>query len=55
MIVRYGDQEVSCLVRQTAAITGRIRIHVYPNGDVEIEAPGDKETGQIRAAAQRRA
>ncbi|MAC59591.1 MAG: metal-dependent hydrolase [Novosphingobium sp.] len=55
MIVRYGDQEVSCLVRQTAAVTGRIRIHVYPNGDVEIEAPGDKETGQIRAAAQRRA
>ena len=55
MIVRYGDQEVSCLVRQTAAVTGRIRIHVYPNGDVEIEAPSDKETGQIRAAAQRRA
>ncbi|WP_284126596.1 M48 family metallopeptidase [Parerythrobacter aestuarii] len=55
MIVRYGDQEVLCLVRQTAAVTGRIRIHVYPNGDVEIEAPCDKETGQIRAAAQRRA
>lgn len=55
MIVRYGDQEVACLVRQTAAVTGRIRIHVHPNGDVEIEAPSDKETGQIRAAAQRRA
>lgn len=55
MIVRYGDQEVSCLVRQTAAVTGRIRIHVYPNGDVEIEAPEDKKADQIRAAAQRRA
>jgi predicted metal-dependent hydrolase len=55
MIVRYGDHEVSCLVRQTAAVTGRIRIHVYPNGDVEIEAPEDKEADQIRAAAQRRA
>lgn len=55
MIIRYGDQEVSCLVRQTAAVTGRIRIHVYPNGDVEIEAPEDKEADQIRAAAQRRA
>lgn len=55
MIVRYGDQEVSCVVRQTAAVTGRIRIHVYPNGDVEIEAPENKETDQIRAAAQRRA
>ena len=55
MIVRYGDQEVSCRVRQTAAVTGRILIHVYPNGDVEIEAPDGKETDQIRAAAQRRA
>lgn len=55
MIVRYGDQEVSCLVRQNGAITGRVRIHVYPNGDVEIEAPEDKGTDQIRAAAQRRA
>lgn len=55
MIVRYGDQEVSCLVRQTATVTGRIRIHVYPNGDVEIEAPEDKKADQIRAAAQRRA
>jgi len=55
MIVRYGDQEVSCLVRPTAVVTSRIRIHVYPNGDVEIEAPEDKGTDQIRAAAQRRA
>ena len=55
MIVRYGDQEVSCLVRQTAAITGRVRIHVYPNGNVEIEAPEGREPDQIRAAAQRRA
>ena len=47
MIVRYGDQEVSCRVRQTEAVTGRIRIHVYPNGDVEIEAPSDKESGKI--------
>lgn len=55
MIVRYGDQEVSCLVRQTATVTGRIRIHVYPNGDVEIEAPENKDAEQIRTAAQRRA
>lgn len=55
MIVRYGDQEVSCLVRPTATVTGRIRIHVYPNGNVEIEAPEDTETDQIRAAVQRRA
>ena len=54
MIVRYGDQEVSCLVRQTATVTGRIRIHVYPSGDVEIEAPENKDPDQIRAAAQRR-
>jgi predicted metal-dependent hydrolase len=55
MIVRYGGQEVSCLVRYTAAFAGRIRIHVYPNGDVEIEAPEGRDVGQIKAAAQRRA
>ena len=55
MIVRHGNQEVACLVRHNPAITGRVRIHVYPNGDVEIEAPEDREAGQIRAAAQRRA
>ncbi|MAL26360.1 MAG: metal-dependent hydrolase [Croceicoccus sp.] len=55
MIVRYGDQVVSCTVRHSAAVKGRVRIHVYPNGDVEIEAPLDKETAQIRDAAQRRA
>ena len=55
MIVRYGNQEVSCFVRKTAAVKGRVRIHVYPNGDVEIKAPEDKEADQIKAAAQRRA
>lgn len=55
MIIRYGEQEVSCLLRQNAAVTGRVRIHVYPNGDVEIEAPEGKSSDQIRAAAQRRA
>jgi len=55
MIIRYGDEEMSCLVRRSAAVTGRVRIHVYPDGKVEIEAPEGKEPDQIRAAAQRRA
>lgn len=55
MIVRYGEEEVTCRVRKSEALTGRIRIHVYPNGEVEIEAPIGKDASQIRFAAQRRA
>lgn len=55
MIVRYGEEEVICRLRRTQAITGRIRIHVYPDGEVEIEAPNGKPTGKIQDAAQRRA
>ncbi len=55
MIVQYGDEEVFCRVRRTQALAGRVRIHVYPNGDVEIEAPEGKATDQIKDAAQRRA
>lgn len=55
MIVRYGEQEVKCSVRRTASVSGRVRIHVYPSGDVEIEAPENIDVDQIKTAAQRRA
>lgn len=55
MIVHYGNDKVSCRVRRTPTISGRVRIHVYPNGNVEIEAPEDKTDAQIRLVAQRQA
>lgn len=53
--IRYGDEEALCRVRETPSVTSRIRIHVYPDGSVEIEAPLDQSSDQIQKAAQRRA
>ena len=53
--IRYGDEEALCRVRETPSITSRIRIHVYPDGSVEIEAPPDRSREQIQKAVQRRA
>ncbi len=55
VLIRYGDEEAMCRVRETPAVTSRIRIHVYPDGSVEIEAPPDRSRDQIQKAAQRRA
>jgi len=55
MIVRYGNDEVLCRVRRTPVTARRVRIHVYPNGEVEIEAPEDETEARIKCAAQRRA
>jgi predicted metal-dependent hydrolase len=53
--VRYGEDEVACNITRNAALLDRIRIHVQPNGEVEIEAPEDEPIARIRTAAQKRA
>ena len=55
MIVQYGNDEVLCRVRRNPTLIGRVRIHIYPSGEVEIEAPEGETDGQVRLAAQRRA
>lgn len=53
--IRYGDEDILCRVHENPSISARIRIHVYPDGSVEIEAPLGKSLEQIQLAAQRRA
>jgi predicted metal-dependent hydrolase len=53
--VRYGDDEVVCAVQVNSVISSRVRIHVFPNGDVRIEAPHGKSVAEIQMAAQKRA
>ena len=55
VLIRYGDDTAQCDVRETASVTGKIRIHVYPDGAVEIEAPPGKSVEHIQKAAQQRA
>lgn len=53
--IRYGGEEVLCAVHENPAVSSRIRIHVYPDGSVEIEAPPGKPQAEIQKAAQKRA
>lgn len=55
MLIKYGAEEIVCRVKRSEALASRVRIHVYPNGDVEVEAPRDRSEGDIRLAAQKRA
>ena len=53
--IRYGDEEIHCAVHENPAVSSRIRIHVYPDGSVEIESPPGKSRTEIQQAAQKRA
>jgi len=55
MIVRYGNDEVTCQVSRNSGLATRVRIHVLPNGEVEIEAPENESISSIKVAAQKKA
>ncbi|WP_334190224.1 M48 family metallopeptidase [Noviherbaspirillum sp.] len=55
VLIRYGDDTAQCDVQESASIASKIRIHVYPNGRIEIEAPLGKSVNEIQNAAQKRA
>ena len=55
-VVRYGDREFQ--YRLSILAEGKkaaIRVHVHPNGEVEVEAPESAALPEIKAAVQRRA
>ncbi len=51
----YGDQAFEYKVIRSPALTTKTRIHVYPDGSVEIEAPTGTEDASIRLALRKRA
>lgn len=54
--VRYGEESIPYVVRrQTARKSGRVAIHVDPDGCVLIDAPENASDRQIRAAVAARA
>jgi predicted metal-dependent hydrolase len=55
LAVQYGTEVTDCIVTETKRLTEKIRIHVHPDGLVEIEAPQGVEPAKLQAAAQRRA
>ncbi len=54
-ILRYGDQEAHCSVAYVPDLTGKIRIHVRPDGQVDVEVPAESNEAQIHAALHKRA
>jgi hypothetical protein len=55
VLIRYGDDTAHCDVQESASVPSKIRIHVYPDGSVEIEAPPGKSADEIQRAVQKRA
>ncbi|MDN6180152.1 MAG: M48 family metallopeptidase [Halomonadaceae bacterium] len=54
--VRYGERIFRFrLAVLNAGQKAAIRVHVHPNGDVEVEAPAGTPFAEIKAAVQRRA
>ena len=46
--VRYGTEEISYQVRFLASKSGKIAIHIHPNGSVQVYAPAGSELRDVK-------
>lgn len=53
--LHYGDAEIAYSVTVNPKRRGRVRIHVHPDGEVEVEAPESADRKAIQRAIQKRA
>jgi predicted metal-dependent hydrolase len=53
--LRYGNDETTCNVAYIPDLSGKIRIHVRPDGRVDVEAPAGSDDARIHAALYKRA
>lgn len=53
--IRYGDDIIHYVVRRLAGRHKSVRIHVNPNGFVEVEAPEEADARTVREAVRARA
>lgn len=52
--ISYGDFEIGFGIVENPALNGKVRIHVHPNGKVEVEAPLGVTLDEIRCALRKR-
>lgn len=52
--LRYGADEIEYSVVENARLTSRVRIHVEPDGRVEVERPPNVSLEEVRRAVQKR-
>ena len=53
--LRYGDSAIPYKVSRRQDVSGKIAIHVHPDGTVEVDAPESTKPEHIRAAVRKRA
>lgn len=53
--LRYGDDEIAYQIVENERLATRVRIHVGPDGEVEVERPLGLATGKVADAVQKRA
>lgn len=51
----YGDRKIHYQLVENGSLTSKIRIHVHPNGNVEVEAPPSTKPSEITRAIYKRA
>lgn len=51
----YGDETIEFCLTRNSLLRSKVRIHVHPNGLVEVEAPPSESTRSIQQAVQKRA
>ena len=53
--ILYGDREIRYKITRTPVLLKKIRIHVYPNACIEVEAPKSNCLTEINNAVRKRA
>ena len=53
--LQYGDEEICYQVNRVASRKQKVAIHVYPNGDIHVDAPADANPARINNAVRVRA
>lgn len=51
----YGNTEIEYVVAHNPRLLSKVRIHVHPNGLVEVESPAGKSLSEICTAVRKRA
>lgn len=53
--IRYGDEKIEYAIVRNSRLNTKVRIHVHPNGVVEVEAPESRSPQEIASAVAKRA
>jgi len=53
--IEYGGERISYQVVENPLLTSKVKIHVHPNGAIEVESPPNKNNSEIARAVYKRA